>query len=311
MSDSALNWALKLFGRRAVRLERLDEERAGAEHQAERLAHERDKVRRLKADLEAAAARLKTAEATLEWLTRRDERTSIGGVLETLRALGWRPGAILDIGVADGTTGLYDVWPEVPLCLVEPSADALVHMQKIAAGRPGVHVFNVGASNRTGELQGLSRDDAPYVVFVDKFIKPRDRMTRTSFPVMTCDDIVGAAGIEGPFILKLDTDAHELEILQGAVQTLARTDLCIIEMQVFHPLRSRAGPDDLWRFLNDHGLTFFDVAGIGRAPSGVTRTVDLVFVRRDSPVYVQAFENRDKHDRFIKHAQKFAAGRGS
>jgi FkbM family methyltransferase len=307
VADFMFNWTLKLLGRRLVSLERLEQERAEARRQAGRLEHEREKVRKLKASLEAATAKAEAAaQRPLRKLRRRAERATIGGVLENLRGLDWRPGAIIDIGVADGTPGLYDVWPDAPLCLVEPSPDALPLMQRIARQRPGVQIFNVGASNRSGTLQGFRREGAPYVVFVDKFVKPRDRMAGASFPIMTCDEIVTAAGIEGPYLLKLDTDAHELEVLEGAVQTLANTDLCIVEMQVFHPLRARPGPDALWRFLNDHGLVFFDIAEICYAPSGVMRIADLVFVRQESPLYLRAFERRDKHDGIVRHAAEFA-----
>ena len=46
------------------------------------------------------------------------ERHSIRGVLRAVRATGWRPGSIIDVGVGTGTEGLYDVWPDATICLV-------------------------------------------------------------------------------------------------------------------------------------------------------------------------------------------------
>ncbi len=60
------------------------------------------------------------------------QRNSMEGALIPLRDLGWTPGAILDIGVATGTKGLYTAWPGVPICLVEPSPDAAPFMRQIA-----------------------------------------------------------------------------------------------------------------------------------------------------------------------------------
>jgi FkbM family methyltransferase len=220
-----------------------------------------------------------------------ESRNSIEGVLTTLRDIGWRPGAIIDIGVATGTAGLYSVWEDIDICLVEPSRKALVYMEQIAARYPRTKIFNVAASNRTGRIVGGEHPDISNI----SFGKIRGLLRKAVFPAMTCDDIVAAAGVSPPFVYKLDTDTHEREILEGSAATLARTELCIVEMRVFH--RNRKGmarPDDIWRAMIDHGFAFFDVAGAGYAGSGVMRSADLVFAREGSPLFTLAMENSGK-----------------
>ncbi len=231
-------------------------------------------------------------------------RSSIEGVLVTLRNIGWRPGAILDIGVASGTPGLYSVWPDAPICLVEPSRKGLAYMQQIAAKYPNVQVFNVAASNRTGQIAGAEHEQLVNVTFG----KAGANMQDAVFPAMTVDDIVAAAALEPPFLYKLDTDSHETEILQGSSATLERTDLCILEACVFHGLRGRTRPDELWRAVHDRGFVFFDVAGSGYGTSGVMRSTDLVFVREASDLYRLAKANSAKRaDVAEKRAQQYKA----
>ena len=231
-----------------------------------------------------------------------EPRHSIEGVLTTLRDIGWRPGAIIDIGVATGTRGLYSVWDDVEICLVEPSRKGLVYMEQIAAKYPKVQIFNVAASNRTGEITGGEHAEIPNV----SFGKMHDALQQTTFPAMTCDDIVAAAGVSGPFVYKLDTDTHEREVVEGSSATLAATELCIIEMRVFH--RNRMGmarPDDLWRAMVDRGFGFFDLAGSGFSPAGVMRSADLVFVREGSPLHALADAHSGKQNLLERRIKQY------
>jgi FkbM family methyltransferase len=172
---------------------------------------------------------------------------TLGGILNTLARIGWTPAAIIDIGVAHGTEGLYTVWPGVPICLVEPSPVSAEFMRKIAEMFPKVHIYNVGASNRSGSMTVRTDPTGVYTNFSDN--KPKWREIEVS--VMTCDEIIADSGLKGPFVFKLDTDAHELEIIEGATETLKSTDLCIVELNFFYPLMGQPGPSDLVRAMHD------------------------------------------------------------
>jgi FkbM family methyltransferase len=225
-----------------------------------------------------------------------NERVSMGGVLGHIRDLGWTPGAVIDIGVERGTRGLYSAWPEAPICLVEPSPRALVYMQQVAQRYPNVHIYNVGASNYTGEAPGRAYQDLVNVAIGG----PKTGWTATAFPVMTCDDIVRDAGLQGPFLYKLDTDSHEREVLEGSAETLVRTDVCIVEINVFNSYKGRITPDEMWRTLHDKGFALFDFAGSALAESGLLRTMDLVFVRVGSALFDAAWRRSAKGDAKIR-----------
>ncbi len=218
------------------------------------------------------------------------------GVLGLIRDLGWTPGAVIDIGVERGTPGLYSIWPGAPICLIEPSPRALVFMQQIAERYPNVSIYNVGASNHTGEAPGALHPDLVNVAIGEG--KPH--WTSSSFKVMTCDDIVRDAGLEGPFLYKLDTDTHEREVLEGSAETLARSDVCVVEISLYNTRRGRIAPDEIWRTLHDKGFMMFDIIGPSRAASGVLRGMDLVFVRADCELAVEAWRRSTKTEAGVK-----------
>ncbi len=224
------------------------------------------------------------------------ERMSMDGVLGHVRDLGWTPGAVIDIGVERGTPGLYSVWPDAPICLVEPSPRGRVYMDQIAQRYPNVHVYNVGASNHTGEAPGVVHDELVNVVIG----RAKTGWTETTFKVMTCDDIVRDAGLKGPFLYKLDTDTHEREVLEGSAETLAQSDVCVVEVNVFNGYRDRITADEVWRTFYDRGFALFDIAGAALAESGLLRTMDLVFVRTGSALFDRAQQQSGKGDAKMK-----------
>jgi FkbM family methyltransferase len=231
-----------------------------------------------------------------------NERIGIDGVLAPLRDLGWRPGAILDIGIATGTKGLYSVWPDVDICLVEPSPKSLVYMEQIAARYPKVHIYNVGASDHTGEVKGLMHEQLVNVSFAKT--RGGNGWEETSFRMMTCDDIVADAGLKGPFVYKLDTDTHEKEVLRGSSRTLAQSEICILEINVFNGFRGRATPDEMWRAMLDNGFVLFDIAAVSYAPTSILRTMDLVFIRAGGELFEAAFRNSGKGAETIQKRAK-------
>ena len=218
------------------------------------------------------------------------DRMSIKGVLRTIRDAGWAPGSIIDLGFATGTKGLLSTWPDAHICLVEPSPSSLVYMQQVAEKFPHVHIYNVGASNRTGETIGARHESLVYAMVGQR--KPG--WIDETFKVMTCDDIVRDAALPPPFIYKLDTDTHEREVLEGSSETLAQSELCIVEVNVFNAARDRITPDELWRTLVERGSALLDMAGASYAPSGVMRTMDLVFARQGGEVFNRLLERSRK-----------------
>lgn len=220
---------------------------------------------------------------------------SLERALGTLKSLGWTPGGIVDVGVGAGTPGLYSVWPDTPLALIEPTPEAIVYMRQIADKYANVHIFNCGASDHNGELIGRQPEGLLRI-----FFGRGKNFPEKSLPVRTCDDMVAEAGLPSPILLKIDTDCHEREVLNGAVETLERTEVCVIETNVFHPLRRMIGPTEVWSFFAERGFVFFDVAGFSIAESGVMRAADIVFVKRDAPIFQAAF------DRSAKSAHKRA-----
>lgn len=229
------------------------------------------------------------------------DQFSIARTLANLKALGWTPGGIVDVGVAAGTPGLYSTWPGAPLCLIEPAPEAMVYMRQIAEKYPEVHIFNFGASDRQGELTGHQLEGLHQAFFGRNTCFPAK-----SFPMRTCDDMVAEAGLEAPLLLKIDTDSHEREVLGGASATLQRAEVCIFEVNFFHHLRGMISALEVCGLFAERGFALFDIAGFSTGQSGLLRAADFVFVKAESPLFRTALENSSKSaDKMAKRISQF------
>lgn len=234
--------------------------------------------------------------------TEQAERLSLAGALLKIREAGWTPGCVIDVGIAMGTPGLYSVWEGAPLLLVDPARENLPYMEQIAAKHRNVQIFNVGASNRDGTLAGRIWTALGQVMLGNTKLK--EGMEAREFPILTVDTIVRQSKTKPPYLLKIDTDTHELEILEGSAGMLAQTDVCILEAKAFNALKKKASPADLCRRMFDAGFELVDVVDIARNREGFTRIFDLMFVRTDSELFMRLSELSVKHKKAAGRAQQ-------
>ncbi len=97
------------------------------------------------------------------------------------------------------------------------------------------------------------------------------------------DDVVRERGvtIDRHVLLKIDTQGYELEVLQGADETVAAAGVIQTEMS-FQPLYTGQPLfDEVYAYLADRGFTVFDIVpGFSDPHSGCLLQADGIFVRQ-------------------------------
>src|SRR5690349_15078871 len=78
--------------------------------------------------------------------------------LGNLKALGFQPRTVLDIGVASGTPVLYEAWPRSHFILVDPTRESLPFMQSLAR-QMDAEFHNVALGTQDGEMEMEVRPD--------------------------------------------------------------------------------------------------------------------------------------------------------
>lgn len=215
-----------------------------------------------------------------------------GNFIAHLKAKGFQPGTVIDIGVAKGTPWLYQ-FPDAKLVLVEPNPQFQQDLQSIAAENradilPYAAGVEAGVLTLNVDLHAPSSSSfydasAELLSYWQKRGRRRSTETR-SVDVRPLDALI-AEHYRPPFLIKIDTEGFELEVLKGAVQTLAKAECLIVETSVARRYEGSYAFADLIAFLasRDFGLSdildvqSFDGDGdISYMDIAFTRTLDAV-----------------------------------
>ena len=206
----------------------------------------------------------------------RGPRRTLAEVVQNARRAGFEAGGVIDVGVARGTPGLYDAWPEARLLLVDPLVEWEGHLREFAAGRGSYIIAAAGTKDGPAEMR------VHRVPELSSLVGERDECQTTLrlVEVVTIDAV--AAELPGPLVVKVDVEGGELDVLGGAATTLSRTELVLVETSMFELIPGQPLTHDVVAFMAERGFAIYDIFGGHLRPlDGALAQVDLAFARVD------------------------------
>jgi FkbM family methyltransferase len=208
-------------------------------------------------------------------------RRTLSEVLEHVRGQGFAPATVIDVGVATGTPELYAAFPAARLLLVEPLREYGPALQELRVRR-GAEVAQVAAGAEAGELElTVHRVLACSSVIGERAGDEAD-VTRRVVPVARVDALVSERGLPGPYVLKVDVEGFELDVLAGAEAILPQTELVLLEVSLFRLNGANPQLADVVCAMRDRGYVVYDIYnGHLRPLDGALAQVDLACVRDD------------------------------
>jgi len=218
-------------------------------------------------------------------------RTTLDEAYSHIRKLGLKPATVIDVGVAKGTPELYTNFPDAYYVLVEPLEVFEPYLKKVlrkykgcyvlaAAGKcAGQVTFNVHDSHLEGS--SLYKESMGDVADGHEI----------KVPVMTIDSIVADRRLSGPYLIKVDVQGAELDVLDGCEDILNETEVVALEVSMFQFMQDSPEFHDVVVYMKQKGFVAFDIIpGWNRPLDDSLGQVDIVFVRehgrfRDSHAY--------------------------
>lgn len=202
--------------------------------------------------------------------------------LSLLAQRGFNPTLIVDVGVATGTDGLYEVWPTAHYVLVEALPKFKDDLARIASSLNHCETIGAFAERAPGTAEIATAPDQPHVHWPADIAPPK--WTRASVPVVPVDSLVSRRVAVSPateIVLKIDVDGAELDVLEGSRATLTCDCVVVIEAALLDERTARFGR--IVSFMTAHGYEVLDILEPLHRPSDdLLWQVDLVFVPRDS-----------------------------
>jgi Methyltransferase FkbM domain len=102
----------------------------------------------------------------------------------------------------------------------------------------------------------------------------------------TIDHEIGARGLPGPYLIKLDTHGYELPILRGAKETLRKANLVVIETYNFRIYEGCLLFHEMVAYMRELGFGVIDMSEpLWRKLDLAFWQIDLFFVRLDRPEF--------------------------
>ena len=222
---------------------------------------------------------LSTFDLEIHKINSRAQRTNLSEALDHIASLKFYPRTIIDVGVAHGTWELYEKFPDAFHLLIEPLEEYKVHLKLIvkkfkaeyilaAAGATvgttiiNVHPDLVGSSilkeNENSDVNGIPRE----------------------VPKITVDEACAAKNLTGPYLLKIDVQGTELDVLDGSATILKAAEVIILEVSLFKFFDKGHEFSDVISYMKTRGFVVYDLfGGHNRLLDNAMAQTDIIFVK--------------------------------
>jgi FkbM family methyltransferase len=211
---------------------------------------------------------------------------------EYRRGTGWRaenlgkpefvPATVIDVGVARGTPGLYDAFPDAHFVLIEPLREFEEDLERISRRRGGEYVLaGVGAAPGRAEIYvnpGMLYESS---LLVNEWRPGEEQevLERREIEITTLDALRSERGWKGPFGLKIDAEGYEHRVIEGAAELLAETQFVIAEVSITRRFTGGVSFADFVALLDRRGFAVYDLLDGQKRGNGGVEFVDVMFHR--------------------------------
>ncbi len=210
-------------------------------------------------------------------------RTTMEAALKAIARRGIPVGGVIDVGASNGS------WSEILMHDYPTSRYLLVEAQKVH--EEGLKAFCEAHANARYALVAAGGEDG--TINFDATSPVAGQASHVAYrsnnevvPMSRIDTLVETHRLPGPFLLKLDTHGFEVPILEGARETLKKTNAIVMECYNF-----RIAPEcllfhEMCGYLEKLGFRCIDlVETLHRPLDDSFWQADLVFVRQDRPEF--------------------------
>jgi FkbM family methyltransferase len=153
-----------------------------------------------------------------------------------------RPHVVFDVGAHEGwfLHSWKDWSPHAEVHAFEPAAEAYEKSRELYGGDSSLVFNNVAVGRKSGTLEFKVFEGSPVS---SSFLDPVAETWRAidyhtgaivprAVPVITLDDYTQTCRIRAIHLIKIDVQGYELEVLEGAKETLRITDYVFVEAAI-------------------------------------------------------------------------------
>ncbi len=232
----------------------------------------------------------------------KSSRYTLEGALEHVVGIGFIPQTVIDVGAGFGTPCLYDNFPKAKHILIEPLEENRLYLEKIARELPGSEYLIAAAHAATGNVVlHVHPDLLGSSLYWEEEDSDVNGIPRT-VPAVTLDEVCQKRNCLGPYLIKVDTQGSELDVLRGASRILQETEYVVLEVSLFNFFKQGPQIFDVITFMKTMGFVVYEALDYKYRPlDGAMAQMDLVFVRETGIFRKQhSYATRDQRKQHTK-----------
>ncbi|KAA0592938.1 FkbM family methyltransferase [Azospirillum lipoferum] len=199
--------------------------------------------------------------------------------LAILQNGGFNPATVFDVGAQFGTPPLINVFPHAHHVMFEPVAECEHALQSLCAKLKSAEYHMAAVTAQSGPINLWISKNRLYSTIGDN---PHEEgeVYRTVNGI-SLNDIRSNSNFKGPYLVKVDVDGAEIEVLKGATSLITKESVFVVEATLLdeNPRFSK-----IINFFEPFDFIPYDVVDFLYRPadSGLWQ-VDLILVHKDSP----------------------------
>jgi len=192
---------------------------------------------------------------------------------------------------------------------MEPLEEYAPFLEAVAASLPATEYVRAAAASRQGEITiNVHRDLVGSSVYVEQEDSSVNGVPRT-VPTVTIDGLIRERGWPKPYLLKIDVQGGELDVLAGAKEALSDTELVLLEVSFFQFFKDGPQFHDVIAFMKSQGFVAYDIYGLQYRPlDNALSQADLAFVREQGPFrehhHYATRSQREQQDRALESRRR-------
>ena len=214
---------------------------------------------------------------------RKHARDSLKGVLEQVKETGFAPATVIDVGAAMGsfTTTCHTFFPHARYLLIEPLEEYVPALTKILRTIPNA-TYEIGAASATENpvVLNVHEDLVGSSLYQEMEEDSGINGIQREIQGVTIDRLVAQRQALPPFLIKVDVQGAELDVLSGAEMTLRAAEVVVLEVSLFQFFQGAPLLCEVLAHMKSHGFVPYDLLGLQYRPiDGALSQVDVVFVK--------------------------------
>jgi FkbM family methyltransferase len=174
------------------------------------------------------------------------------------------------------------VFPESYFVLIEPLKIFEHSLVSILKRYRGTYVL-AAAGSRLGEVRfNVHENHLDGSSLYKESMGPEADGYEIAVPMIRLDDILEDRNLCGPYLIKIDVQGAELDVLDGAQRSLPKAEVIVLEVSMFEFLEGAPQFYDVVSYMKRHGFVAYDIVlGWNRPLDGALGQVDFAFVKED------------------------------